>query len=150
MIGAKTDVIKWLLDQPGETFEAKEYHPRRSLTANGYYWALLSKLAQALRTSKDELHEQMLDQYGVVEGTVITMKSEIPVSRLGGHWKLVKSDGKWSAYIQLMRSSEMDSAQFSALLDGLIGECKEQEIETLPETEIERLRGYIREGDRRA
>lgn len=148
MIGQKSDVIKWLLDQPGETFEAKEYHARRSLTANGYYWALLSKLAQALRTSKDELHEVMLDRYGVTEGTVITMKSEIPVRRLGGHWRLLKSDGKWSAYVQLTRSSEMDSAQFSGLLDGLIEECREQGIETLPEGEIERLRGYIREGER--
>ena len=149
MIGTKGEVIKWLIDQPDGTYDVKVWHPKRSTTANGYYWALLSKLAQDLRTSKEELHEKMLDDYGVVEGTVITMKSEIPVRRLGGHWRPLKSDGKWTAYVQLTRSSDMNSAQFSALLDGLISECKEQGIETLPTTEIERLKGYIPE-ERRA
>lgn len=148
MIGHKSDVIKWILDANGEQFEAKVWHPKRSLTANSYYWALLSELAQALRTSKEELHEVMIDRYGVIEGTVITMKSEIPIRRLGGHWRLMKSDGKWSAYVQLLRSSDMNTSQFSALLDGLIEECREQGIETIPESEILRLRGYIREDSR--
>ena len=148
MIGLKNEVIKWLVDEPGEFFEVKPWKPKRSLTANGYYWALLSQLAQALRTSKDELHEQMLDQHGVTEGTVVTMLAKIPVSHLEGHWKLIKTDGHWNAYVQLLKSSKMDSSQFSALLDGLIGECKEQGIETMPDGKIERLRGYVKEADR--
>lgn len=144
MIGEKAKVLKWLIDQPdGKMYRADIWHPKRSLTANSYYWALISKLAQALRTSDAELHEIMLDRYGVTEGTVITMKAEIPVSNLDGHWRFYKSDGKWNAYIQLLGSSKMDSSQFSALLDGLIEECKEHGIETMPDKEIERLRGYV-------
>ena len=149
MVGNKSEALKWLIDQPGEMYEVKEWHPKRSLTTNAYYWVLLSNLARVLRTSKDELHEQMLEQYGVVEGTVVTMKANIPVSRLPGHWRLLKSDGKWNGYIQLLGSSQMDSSQFSALLDGLIGECKEQNVETLPQGEIERLRGYICTSERK-
>ena len=149
MVGSKADALKWLIDQQGEMFEVKEWHPKRSLTANAYYWVLLSNLAQVLRTSKDELHEQMLEQYGVIEGTIVTMKANIPVSRLPGHWRLFKSDGKWNGYIQILGSSQMDSSQFSALLDGLVSECKEQGIETIPETEIERLRGYVCTSERK-
>lgn len=143
MIGNKSQVIKWLVDQPdGKMYRADFWHEKRSINANSYYWSLLSRLAQVLRTSKEELHEQMLDRYGVIEGTVITMRADIPIRRLGGHWRLMKSDGKWSAYIQLTRSSEMDTREFSALLDGLISDCKEAGIETIPESELRRLRGY--------
>lgn len=149
MIGTKAEVMKWLIDEPDKTFEVKEWHPKRSLTANGYYWALIGKLAQALRTSTDELHEQMLMQYGVCEGTVVTMKAAISVKHLPGHWRLIKSDGTWNAWLRYAGSHEMDTAQFSALLDGLIGECKEQRIETMPEGEIERLRGYVCTSERK-
>jgi len=149
MIGNKADALKWLIDQPDQTFEVKVWHPKRSLTANNYYWALLSHLAEALRTSNDELHEIMLERYGVVEGTLITVKADVPLSRIEGHWMLYKSDGKWNAYVQLLGSSKMDSAQFSALLDGLISECREQGIETMPETEIQRLKGYVCTSERR-
>lgn len=143
MIGEKNKVIKWLIDQPDGMYKTDSWHPKRSLTANAYYWALIGKLANVLRTSKDELHESLLFQYGEIEGTEITIENG-SASRLKGHWLRTK-DGH---FIQMLGSSDMDSSQFSALLDGLIYECKEQGIETMPETEIQRLRGYVKEADR--
>ena len=144
MIDRKNGVLKWLIDQPDHDehgdrlFKIEEWHPKRTLTANAYYWALIGKLAQTLRTSKDELHESLLFQYGEIEGTEIEITTG-SVSRLKGHW-VRTNDGK---YLQMKGSSEMDSRAFSALLDGLIYECREQGIEVMPDSEIQRLRGYV-------
>lgn len=50
MIGNPRTIIKWLFEQDeNKKFEIKELKPKRSLTANAYYWALLNQLANVLR-----------------------------------------------------------------------------------------------------
>lgn len=39
----------------------------------------------------------------------------------------------------LRGSSTYDTAEMSALIDGLVSECKEQGIETIPPQELERM-----------
>lgn len=144
MIGGRSDVLKWLVDQPDGMYEAKEWHMKRSLTANGYYHALKGKLAAAIGTSNDELHRLMIERYSVVDPYFppITAKAYVPVEKIPGYWTLYKTDGKWSSYLRLKGSSEMDSKEFSHLLDGLLSECEAVGVETLPPHEVEKLRGY--------
>ena len=40
---------------------------KRGLTANAYYWKLLSRLSQALEISNNHCHNLMLRRYGVLE-----------------------------------------------------------------------------------
>ena len=145
MIGNKTDCIKFLIDQADGEYEVKEYRRKRSLTANGYYHALLHDLASALRTTADELHPQLIMRYSVVDEDLppITIKAWADATRLPGYWKLVKSDGTWNAYIRIKGSSEMNSKEFSRLLDGLIEECKEVGVETLPPYKVKELKDYV-------
>lgn len=42
----------------------KRYHEKRSLDANAYCWVLCSKIAEKVGSSKDEVYEQMLQDYG--------------------------------------------------------------------------------------
>ena len=56
-----------------------------------------------------------------------------------GHYKLIKSNDKFSAYLVLKGSSEYNSKEMATLLDGVISECKELEIETRPKEEIESM-----------
>ena len=50
-------------------------------------------------------------------------------------------DGKmYRTYLLLKGSHELNSKEFSILLDGIIADCKEQNIEVLPPAEIERMK----------
>ena len=40
-----------------------EYSDKRTKTMNSYYWVLITKLAEVLRTSKEELHSEIIKRY---------------------------------------------------------------------------------------
>lgn len=129
-----------------------EHKEKRSLTANSYYWVLAYQLAALIGTSTTELHDELLQRYGLPytddEGkhVVIALKSRISVKALGTdlHWKKVQDKGDLTAWMMLKGSSQMNSKEFSRLLDGLISECKGVGIETMTPSELERLKGYER------
>lgn len=121
--------------------EIKEYRKPRSLTANGYYHALKQKLADVLRTSKDELHEIMLERYGQLvtkDGQIVKLSTETDLRGTPRYNYLGESELSGKAfyhYTVTKGSHEYDSREFSILLDGLISECREQGIETLNDSE---------------
>ena len=45
----------------------------------------------------------------------------------------------YRTYMMLKGSSEYDTKEMSHLIDGLVSECKEMGIETLPPEELERM-----------
>lgn len=159
MIGTNTELIKYLADAPQKTYKVTEYHEKRSLTANAYYWKLLSLLADALRTSNDELHEEMLRRYSypllTEDGRMIPIElsNKVPLDALPGHWKYYKPSvdhANASYYYPIKGSSDMDSREMSRLLDGLISDIEDfnrekgyRLIEVIPPHELARLRGYV-------
>ena len=121
--------------------EIKVHRNRRSLNANAYRWVLLSKMAEALKTSKDELYLMMLDRYGVF--THVIVKPEA-VERVKAEWRTVREIGKGkignTEGVQLQcyfGSSTYDTKEMATLIDGVVSECKEIGIETLPEGELQ-------------
>lgn len=150
MTGSKADCIKFLVDAPDGMYSVKEWHERRSLDANAYYWALLTELAAAIRIDKDELHRILLSRYSIPlltpEGrhVTVTLRSDIPTAYLPGYWIVIRESGKFTSYLRIKGSSDMDTKEFSRLLDGLIGECNEVGISTLLPAEVERLKGYVK------
>ena len=65
MIGKPEEIIRWLQNQKNtDLFEIKKHHPKRTLNSNSYCWALIGKIADELRTSKDEVYLEMLERYG--------------------------------------------------------------------------------------
>ena len=146
MIGNAKAIIQWLFDQQDaeKLYEIKEKKSKRSLTANAYYWSLLNQLASVMRTSSEEVHFLMLQRYGQYE--VISVLSDIDIH---GYFKYYKEighgtvDGKDFCHYKIYKgSSEMDSKEFSVLLDGLISECEEQGIPVLTPDEVAKLK-YI-------
>ena len=78
MIGNTKAIIEWLFEQDTtKKFEIKELKPKRSLTANAYYWSLLNQLANVLRFDNQKLHFMMLQRYGQYE--VVSVLSSIDV-----------------------------------------------------------------------
>lgn len=123
----------------------KKWKKKRSLDANAYAWVLMSKIANAINSSKEEVYEELLQNYGPIyedeDGYVaITVKSMVDMSKIGGHWKRYKDNGKFTSYLKIKGSSEYDTAEMSHFIDHIIEEAKELGIETLPPDEIERIK----------
>lgn len=124
--------------------EIKQYRNKRSLDSNGYMWVLLSKMAEVLQTTKDELYLQMLDKYGVF--THIVVKPHV-VDRVKQEWRTVRELGdvtiNGQTGIQLQcyfGSSTYDTKEMSRLIDGVVQECKELGIETITPRELELMK----------
>lgn len=124
--------------------EIKPDRGRRSLNANAYLWLLLGKLAGALRTTKDDLYPIMLDRYGVYTHVVVRPEA---ADRMMQEWRVARNLGRVMvggvAGVQLQLyygSSTYDTAEMARLIDGVVDECRECGIETLPPDELARLK----------
>lgn len=124
---------------------AKIHREKRSLDANAYAWVLMQKIAEAIHTDKWSVYLMMLERYSPVF-THIIVRPEA-VERVKGEWRTVKVLGpiqvNGSFGIQLQcyfGSSTFDSKEMASFIDGIVSECKEMGIETLPPDEIERMR----------
>lgn len=142
MIGIAIECIAWLSQQKTDVkFEVTEYHPKRSLSANAYAWALIQKIADVLRKSKEEVYLQMLKDYGQSE--FVSVLSNINVK---GYFKYYEEYGKghvegreFTHYKVYKGSSEFDSKEMAVLIDGIIQEARQLGIETITPAEKERM-----------
>ena len=143
MIGNPQEIIQWLFDQDkNKKFEIKEYHKKRSLNANACAWALIGKIADVLRSSKDEIYLEMLKKYGQSE--IVSVLSDINVT---GYFKYfeeiatVKLQGKNFTHYKVFKgTSEYNTAEMAVFIDGVISEADELGIDTLPPNEIEKIK----------
>lgn len=152
--GSVLACIAWLSARKDGQYEIKPYREKRSKDANSYYWALLDKLAQVLNKSKDELHREMLHDFGTWEynadGTpkwVILPENE-PLPKDGYFYDIgakVTVKGAKSgtetghAYIIIRGSHTYNSKEMAQLISGLVQECRQQDIETMTPQEIEEM-----------
>lgn len=146
-IGKPQKIIEWLFNQDKEKiFEIRLFKEKRTLSQNSYYWQLVSKLASALETSKDELHEQLIRRYSTRDFIPIPYNKE--PERYFDYYDYSSTiklgENIYKSYIVYTPSRKMNKTEFSVLLDGLISECKECDIETLTPDEIANLK-YIEE-----
>ena len=131
--------------------EVKKYRKKRSLTANGYFWTLLAKMADVLGTSKDELYLSVLERYGKFTHLIVKVDA---VEAFKWEWRAVRElgevtvNGKTGIQLQCyFGSSTYDSKEFSVLLNGVIEEAKELGIETINDAEVKRLIEGIKQNE---
>lgn len=123
-----------------------EYSDKRTKTMNSYYWVLVTQLANVLRTSKDELHTELIKRYS--QRDYISLLANIKPSDYFPYYEYQNTfkhnNNTFKSYLVFKRSSDMNKQEFSILLDGLISECKEVGINTMTPEEIAQLR-YLEE-----
>lgn len=126
---------------------AVRYKQKRSLDANAYAWALMTKIANHpdVSSSKEEVYEQMLQKYGTFyedeDGFItITVKKSVDMAKVDGHWKYIKGNGKFASYLMIKGSSEYDTAEMSHFIDRIVEEAQELGIETATPDELERMK----------
>lgn len=144
MIGNAEAIIQYLFQQDRDKlFEVRDYAKKRSLTANAYFWVLVNEIANVTNQSKDEIHLQMLKEYG--QNEVFSIRSDIDVSRYLKYYEEIgkgKVNGKEFTHYRVFKgSSEMDSREMAILINGVIQEAENLGIPTLSKTEIQNLRG---------
>lgn len=143
MKGKPLELVQWLFSQDKEKiFEITEVRRKRSLNANAYAWVLIGKIADVLKTDKNEVYKLMLDRYG--QGEVVSVVSSVDVN---GFFKYFKEVGKstlngkdFTHYRVFKGSSEYDTHEMAILIDGIVYEAKLLEIETLTPQELAALK----------
>lgn len=118
----------------------EEESKKRTLNMNNYYWELNYQLASSLNTSSNELHFELLKRYS----PAIVMKLPIqtdPKDYVKYYEKYKTEDGEKAVYYKVYKgSSEMNTKEFKALLEGLRSECIEVGIEVLTPSEMAQLK----------
>lgn len=125
----------------------KKFRKKRSLDANAYCWVIMTEIANHpdIKSSKEEVYEEMLQKYGYLyqdeEGYIpVTVKAGVDMSKIEGHWKFYKSNGKFDSYLMIKGSSEYDTSEMAHFIDMVVQEAKELGIETLTPAELERMK----------
>ena len=139
------DNIDELKDFDKLSIEIKKYRNKRGLDANSYYWSLINQLSNKIEIGSQELHVQMLKDYGQ-----IMLVPLLPNQNPNGYfkyydkYKVTEIEGKEAIYYKVYKpSSEMDTKEFSLLINGLESECKPYGIETLEERKFrEMMKSY--------
>lgn len=122
------------------------WREKRSLDANAYCWKLLSMIADELTirgatTTKDDVYLGMLKRYG--QGDIVKVRPEKAELILREfpykepHEKLyTEKDQYWRVWVG---SSNYDTREMSAFINGIIEDAKELGIETKTPQEVDAL-----------
>lgn len=124
---------------------------RRSLSANNYFYALCTKIAEKLKISLNEVHNMMLSRYGypVFIGDKVVyfiLPDRVDVNKLEGvHLKATSKtqtldNGELNrVYIVMRGSHTFNSKEMGRLIDGVISEAKELDIPVITVTEKDKM-----------
>ena len=130
---------------------AKKFTKKRSLDANAYFHVLVGKLADKRGITKTMCKNLLITGYGQQEflddGQQVILKSNIQVEKMYEQeflhclpCRCLKENGKEVVFYKVYRGSHTYSSQeMYHLIEGTIQECKEQGIETLTPSELQRM-----------
>lgn len=126
--------------------EIKEYKNHRSLDANAYLWVLLTKLQDKLSIPKEELYKNYIQKIGSSE--ILPVKNEAvdkfreAWQRNGLGWITETTKSKLDGFTNVIAyygSSSYNTTEMSRLINEVVDDCKEQNIETKSDNEINNL-----------
>ena len=152
--GKPNDLVIWLMNADKEKLYDLSLHKdvkRRSLSANNYFYALCTQIAEKLRISLNEVHNQMLSRYGYpefIDDKVVyfILPDSIDVNKLEGvHLKAtsktqVLDNGDLNrVYIVMRGSHTYNSVEMARLINGVISEAVDLGIPTITVTEKDKM-----------
>lgn len=154
LLDTPKDGWKFLEDfKPGEwEADLKKHRKRRSLDANAYFHVLVDQIAKVTNKPFGEVKIELNRDYGTFatdkEGDIVFayLPSNADMSTFYDYYRKIGDNGEMACYAFIKRTSELNSAEFSKLLEGTVQEAEALGIETLREQEIKEL---IREYEKR-
>lgn len=156
-IGSWKECFNWLSDQPRDKkYRVVEYHPKRSRNASAYFHVLCDRIADARTLRGDAITKaaqknELIGMYGQrwrdSDGEPLVVKTNIKPEVVKEweeqhlyYFKTGEDGANW--YLLMKHTSDLDSRQMSALIDGTQEVAKEWGVEILTPDELARLEGY--------
>ena len=132
----------------------KPFRKKRSLDQNAYFHKLCGLLADALKVSKPYTKNFLLNRYGQLDTLNDKLIQFILPDELfdeiaewdtihlrpTSHTMTMENGKLYRLYYKIKNSREMNTEEFSNLIDGTIAECKDVGIPTDTPEEIARLK----------
>lgn len=154
MVGNSKQIMAYLLEQDNEIiWDLKEHKDKRSLSQNAYYWKLITEVARKQKKSVPYIHNTELraaryarwfDGQLVLVQIPDTDETEAEVMEQT-EYHLAPTNQRIldkRVYVMLRGSSELNTTEFSHLLDLLIQDAEALGIETITPAELQRIRSY--------
>lgn len=131
--------------------DVRQYKERRSLDANAYFHVLVGEIAKVTRQGADEIKRRLVFDYGTPceeDGEPVIIAMSQTVKDPTKHFEYPKWLGNFTTpkgkafaqYLIYKRTSELDTAEMSRLIDGAVTEAKELGIDTRTPDEIELMK----------
>ncbi len=139
--------LKGLLAKEKElAVEVKQYRHKRSLDANAYCWQMCQKIAEVIRSTKEEVYKKAIREVGQFETLAVQEGAAEQFIKVwnsrGLGWYAEEMGSKLSGCKKIIAyygSSCYDTRSMSILIDFIVGEAKELGVETLTPEEITRM-----------
>ena len=109
------------------------------MDVNAYYWALITRLSEILHRGKIDLHKDYLKEYGECEYILVDKKATPIIESYVKYYEKLGERNGAVEYLVMLGSSEMNSKQFSRLLDGVLQDCENMGIRTYERERIEEM-----------
>ena len=138
----KTDIDKYI-DKTVDV-EIKVHREKRSLDANAYLWVLLQKIAEVVKSTKDEVYLQMIKRYGQFAPMICPLSKADAIKRTFRNTEdigEIEINGKKGfQFLGYPGSHTYDTKEMATLIDGVVSECKELGIETMTPEELNKIK----------
>lgn len=139
-VSALTSLIK---EKP-YIVKVEPFKEKRSRNANSYSWVLQGKIAQKLNRRIDDIHNEMVLQYGVIEVFSVKKEAVESVVRLCDYYSILgESELNGATFVHIkcgIGTHLYNTTEMARFIDGVVAEAQELEIETKTPDEIARLK----------
>lgn len=154
--GNMQETLQWMLEQERKakqiaadtgneyvepTYDIALHRKARSLKANAYAWQLISKIADRLNNTKQEIYKQCLANYG--QSYLIELSRDVPeseVERLFKYYEVMEETSQSVVYKVYLGTSLYDTKEMAVYIDGVVSEAKTLGISTLTPDEIKDIK----------
>lgn len=130
----------------GKEYECiiQPHHKKRSKNANDYSWYLQNEIAKVLNRRIDDIHNEMILQYGVLETYSIKKIAFESAKRLFEYFQIIgegKANGIEFVHIKAgIGTHNYTTKEMATFIDGIIAEAQDLGIETKTPDEIAKMK----------
>lgn len=125
---------------------------KRSINANNYSWLLQGKIAKILNRRIDDVHNEMVLQYGVIEVYSIVKEAFESAKRIFDYFEVLgesETNGKTFIHVKAgLGTHTYNTLEMSKFIDGVVQEAQDLGIETKTPDEIAELKSLWEQGQR--
>ena len=144
-------LAKMLCDRYKDGFvdiQVEKWSDKRSLQANAYFHVLVNRIAEATKSSMDDVKKMLVTQYGTLargtDGKYMAVKvpKNTDISLIYPYFRHIGEDENGlDMYLFFKQTHTLTKDEMNRLIQGTVDEAKALNIETLTPAEIERMVG---------